>query len=136
MADIRGHCRDPKRPYPGDQLLYEMSHYLDWAGIYDPNKKIYITTTNVPHFAAIMFLFTIAQLPKMTYAKNIGELIAKKAQEQIDGFPFTNGVQTVLRQFHPDCTETFLRYFGQYVLSHIDTCTRYVVNKEVFIHFS
>lgn len=122
-------------------MLYELSHYLDWAGIYDPTKKIYITTTNIPHFAAIMFLFTIAQLQKMSYSRNIGkrdynvtkfvfnhfflgELIAKRTQDQIDGFPFIVGLQTVLRQFHPENNDKFLQYFGQYVLSHIDNSTR------------
>ncbi|GLV32181.1 Strumpellin [Carabus blaptoides fortunei] len=124
LVDIRAHYKDSQKAYPGDQLMYELSRYLDWAGIYNPNNKIYVTTTNIPHFAAIMFLFVIAQMQKLVYCRNIGELIAKRSQDQIDGFPFINGVQTVLKQFHPDCGKKFLEYLGQYVLSHIDSCTK------------
>lgn len=51
-------------------------------------------------------------------------LIAKRIQDGIDGYPFVIGLQTVLKQFHPDCVEQFLKYLSQYTMSHIENTTR------------
>lgn len=57
-------------------MLYELSTYLDWAGISNPYMKIYVTTKNLEYFSVLSFLFVVSQLPKLTYGKNVGKLIA------------------------------------------------------------
>jgi WASH complex subunit strumpellin len=78
LAEIEAHYKEPSKPYPKESnpLLYELSTYLDWAGISNPYTKIYITTKNLQYFSVLSFLFVVSQLPKLTYAKNVGKLIA------------------------------------------------------------
>ncbi|PSN50014.1 WASH complex subunit 5 [Blattella germanica] len=123
LAEIEAHYREPSRPYPKESnpLLYELSTHLDWAGINNPYMKIYVTTKNLQYFALFTFLFTIFQLPKLTYAKNVGSLICRKAQDPLDGVPFIVGVQTLLRQFHPEVRNQFLLYMGQFIKSHLES---------------
>jgi WASH complex subunit strumpellin len=78
LAEIEAHYKEPSKPYPKESnpLLYELSTYLDWAGISNPYMKIYITTKNLEYFSVLSFLFVVSQLSKLTYAKNVGKLIA------------------------------------------------------------
>lgn len=78
MAEIEAHYKEPSKPYPKESnpLLYELSTYLDWAGISNPYMKIYVTTRNLEYFSVLSFLFVVSQLAKLTYSKNIGKLIA------------------------------------------------------------
>lgn len=123
LADIEAHYKDPSKPYPNDNnpLMYELSNYLEWTGISDPLAKIYITTGPLKHISLFLFLFTVFHLSKLTYVKNIGGLISKKAIEPIDGIPFVIGTLTLLRQFHQEKTGQFLAYLGQYVRSNVES---------------
>lgn len=78
LAEIEAHYKDPSKPYPKESnpLLYELSTYLDWAGISNPYAKIYITTKNLEYFSVLLFLFVVSQLPKLTYVKHVGKLTA------------------------------------------------------------
>lgn len=78
LAEIEAHYKDPSKPYPKESnpLLYELSTYLDWAGISNPYTKIYVTTKNLEYFSVLLFLFVVSQLPKLTYAKHVGKLTA------------------------------------------------------------
>ncbi|CAG2056387.1 unnamed protein product [Timema podura] len=120
LTEIQRHYKDPTKPYPKEEnpLLYELSTYCDWAGISDPYSKIYITTNNLQFFSLLTFLFTISQVPKLLYIKNIG-LVCKKPQDPIDGVPFIVGIQTILKQFHPEVRNQYLLYMGQFIKSHI-----------------
>lgn len=71
LADIEAHYQDPSLPYPKEDntLLYEITAYLEAAGIHNPLNKIYITTKRLPYFPIVNFLFLIAQLPKLQYNK-------------------------------------------------------------------
>ncbi|XP_067001738.2 WASH complex subunit 5 [Anabrus simplex] len=122
LSEIESHYKDPSRPYPKEDnpLMYELSTYLDWAGISNPYAKIYITTKNLQHFSLLTFLFVISQLSKLQYVKNMGTLMSKKSQEPLDGVSFIVGIQTLLRQFHPEIRDTFLAYMAQYIKSHME----------------
>lgn len=75
LTDIQSHYQDPARPYPkGDSpLMFELTTYLDWAGMADPWAKIYVTTRNLPHFALLCFLFVLSQLQKLSYVRSVGK---------------------------------------------------------------
>jgi WASH complex subunit strumpellin len=78
LAEIEAHYKEPSKPYPKESnpLLYELSTYLDWAGISNPYMKIYVTTKNLEYFSVLSFLFVVSQLPKLAHSKNVGKLIA------------------------------------------------------------
>ncbi|KAE8748690.1 hypothetical protein FOCC_FOCC004493 [Frankliniella occidentalis] len=126
LSDVQAHYRDPARPYPKEDspLMFELTTYLDWAGIGDPCAKIYVTTRNLPYFALLSFLFVLSQLQKLSYARNVGGLTCKRPQEPLDGVALVLGVQTLLRQFHPEVAKQFIMYMCQFVRSHTDSLTR------------
>lgn len=72
---MQAHYRDPARPYPKEDspLMFELTTYLDWAGMGDPWAKIYVTTRNLPYFALLCFLFVLSQLQKLSYVRNVGK---------------------------------------------------------------
>uniref|UniRef100_A0A8D1EZ19 WASH complex subunit 5 n=1 Tax=Sus scrofa TaxID=9823 RepID=A0A8D1EZ19_PIG len=82
LADIEAHYQDPSLPYPKEDntLLYEITAYLEAAGIHNPLNKIYITTKRLPYFPVVNFLFLIAQLPKLQYNKNLARRCLKCLQ--------------------------------------------------------
>ncbi|KAG8171238.1 hypothetical protein JTE90_004241 [Oedothorax gibbosus] len=101
IADIELHYKDPSKPYPKESnpLLYELSSYLEWAGIFNPLSK----------------------LSKLSYEKSIDALLSKKIADGIDGLPFLIGSLTFLHQFHQEHKYNFLEYMGQYARSVMDT---------------
>lgn len=121
LNDIEKHYHDPSRPYPKDQnpLMYELSAYLESAGISNPLVKIYVTTKPLPHFAHVVFLFIISQLPKFQYSRTVATMMSKKATDALDGLPFVIGCLTLLKQFHSEVTDTVLSLLGQYIKSVI-----------------
>uniref|UniRef100_A0A7M4ETE3 WASH complex subunit 5 n=1 Tax=Crocodylus porosus TaxID=8502 RepID=A0A7M4ETE3_CROPO len=79
LADIEAHYQNPSLPYPKEEntLLYEITAYLEAAGIRNPLNKIYITTKRLPYFPTVNFLFLISQLPKLQYNKNLARRYQK-----------------------------------------------------------
>lgn len=75
LADIEAHYKDPQLPYPKEEnpIMYELTNYLDWAGITNPLAKIYITTKNMAEFPMFILLFVLSQMPKFSYIKSVGE---------------------------------------------------------------
>lgn len=120
--DIQQHYLDPTKPYPSDEnsLLYELTEYLESAGISDPFTKIYITSAKIDSFPLLNFLFVISQLPKLVYVKNIGALLSKTKNDPVDGTPFVVGVITLLKQFHSSHGVKFLSFLGQYVRAFLN----------------
>ncbi len=120
-------------PYPSEDnpLLSELAKYLETTGLHDPYTKIYITTSPLPAFPTLMFLFvvsmenrlsfycfdyvTISQMPKYGYNPPLGAILPKKQKDSPDWIPLVVGVITLLRQFHSLHTQQFLAYLGQYV---------------------
>ncbi|XP_064625131.1 WASH complex subunit 5-like isoform X1 [Lineus longissimus] len=123
LADIEHHYQDPSLPYPKEDnpLLYEMTSYLENAGISNPLTKIYITTKKLPFFPLIVFLMVITHLPKLVYQKTIGSMVCKKAADPIDGPPFVVGIITLLKQHHSDNLNHFFSLLGQYIRSMVET---------------
>lgn len=124
LADIEAHYRDPSLPYPKEDntLLYEITAYLEAAGIHNPLNKIYITTKRLPYFPIANFLFLIAQLPKLQYNKNLG-MVCRKPADPVDWPPLVLGLLTLLKQFHSRYTEQFLALIGQFIRSTMEQCT-------------
>uniref|UniRef100_A0A8C7XBK7 WASH complex subunit 5 n=1 Tax=Oryzias sinensis TaxID=183150 RepID=A0A8C7XBK7_9TELE len=124
LADIEAHYQDPSLPYPKEEntLLYEITAYLEAAGIHNPLSKIYITTKRLPYFPIINLMFIIAQLPKLQYNKNQG-MTCKKATDPVDWPPLVLGLLTLLKQFHSRYTQHFLALLGQFIRSVMEQCT-------------
>ncbi|XP_054446455.1 WASH complex subunit 5 [Pteronotus mesoamericanus] len=124
LADIEAHYQDPSLPYPKEDntLLYEITAYLEAAGIHNPLNKIYITTKRLPYFPIVNFLFLIAQLPKLQYNKNQG-MVCRKPADPVDWPPLVLGLLTLLKQFHSRYTEQFLALIGQFIRSTMEQCT-------------
>uniref|UniRef100_A0A8D0D6N4 WASH complex subunit 5 n=1 Tax=Sander lucioperca TaxID=283035 RepID=A0A8D0D6N4_SANLU len=124
LADIEAHYQDPSLPYPKEDnpLLYDITAYLEAAGIHNPLNKIYITTKRLPYFPIINFLFIIAQLPKLQYNKNQG-MTCRKATDPVDWPPLVLGMLTLLKQFHSRYTQQFLALIGQFIRSIMEQCT-------------
>ncbi|XP_078396090.1 WASH complex subunit 5 isoform X2 [Cetorhinus maximus] len=124
LADVEAHYQDPTLPYPKDDntLLYEITAYMEAAGIHNPLSKIYITTKRLPYFPVVNFLFLISQLPKVQYVKNQG-MVCKKSTDPIDWPPLVVGLVTLLKQFHSRYMEHFLALIGQFVRSTVEQCT-------------
>ncbi|XP_051878865.1 WASH complex subunit 5 [Pristis pectinata] len=124
LADVEAHYQDPTLPYPKDDntLLYEITAYMEAAGIHNPLSKIYITTKRLPYFPVVNLLFLISQLPKVQYVKNQG-MVCKKSTDPIDWPPLVVGLVTLLKQFHSRYTEHFLALIGQFVRSIVEQCT-------------
>uniref|UniRef100_A0A3Q3K6J9 WASH complex subunit 5 n=1 Tax=Monopterus albus TaxID=43700 RepID=A0A3Q3K6J9_MONAL len=124
LADIEAHYQDPSLPYPKEDntLLYDITAYLEAAGIHNPLSKIYITTKRLPYFPIINFLFIIAQLPKLQYGKNQG-MTCRKATDPVDWPPLVLGTLTLLKQFHSRYTQHFLALIGQFIRSVMEQCT-------------
>lgn len=55
------------------ELYKELGVRLDWVGISDSRKKIYIKLFEIRDVPLILFLFTILQLHKLHYCKSIGK---------------------------------------------------------------
>ncbi|CAK8692488.1 unnamed protein product [Clavelina lepadiformis] len=123
MTAIEAHYQDPTKPYPSEDnpMMYELTTFLDAAGMSDPLKKIYVTTKRLPHFALLCFVFTISQLQKLQYHKPLCGLICKKVNDAVDAPPFIIGMLTLLKQFHPNETENYITMLGQYTRSFIDS---------------
>ncbi|KAF4022232.1 hypothetical protein G4228_013951, partial [Cervus hanglu yarkandensis] len=124
LADIEAHYQDPSLPYPKEEntLLYEITAYLEAAGIHNPLNKIYITTKRLPYFPVVNFLFLVAQLPKLQYNKNLG-MVCRKPADPVDWPPLVLGLLTLLKQFHSRYTEQFLALIGQFIRSTVEQCT-------------
>ncbi|XP_072908939.1 WASH complex subunit 5 [Hemitrygon akajei] len=124
LADVEAHYQDPSLPYPKDDntLLYEITAYMEAAGIHNPLSKIYITTKRLPYFPVVNLLFLISQLPKVQYVKSQG-MVCRKSTDPIDWPPLVVGLVTLLKQFHSRYTEHFLALIGQFIRSVVEQCT-------------
>lgn len=45
MSSVESHYKDPSCPYPGDDnaVIYELTPYVESAGIHDPLTKVFIS---------------------------------------------------------------------------------------------
>jgi len=126
LLDVEAHYKDPSvNPYPGgagsetgdNDLLSDLTSYLESVGISDPLTKIYITTKPLPNVPLFLFLLILSQLPKLQYVKSVGCMISKKPEggATIDGSAFVVGIITILKQFHSQATEDCLALLGAHL---------------------
>jgi len=138
LSDTYEHYIRPEtKPYPGGEnndILYELTKFIEVAGLSDPLNKIYITTStgSLEGFALLMFLFVISQLPKFHFNKHLQSLLSfpfvpppppgtkpKKnktfPKNSTDATPLIVGILTFMKQFHSFYTQEFLAYLGQYI---------------------
>ncbi|OXB82938.1 UNVERIFIED_CONTAM: hypothetical protein H355_009848 [Colinus virginianus] len=100
LADIEAHYQNPSLPYPKEDntLLYEITAYLEAAGIHNPLNK----TSGVFFCAGV---------------------VCRRPADQIDWLPLVLGLLTLLKQFHSRYTEQFLTLIGQFIRSAMEQCT-------------
>jgi len=97
LSAVEAHYKDPTHPYPGEDnsVIYELTPYLESAGIHDPLTKvgllllivgiryhhlqIYATLKPLKWLTNVMFVFILTQLTKLAYHKNAGKLCCLKA---------------------------------------------------------
>ncbi|XP_077300067.1 WASH complex subunit strump [Arctopsyche grandis] len=101
-------------------LLPEINKMMQFAGISDPYNTVYMKTVNNNNIAQMMFLFVIAELPKLEYFQNTGSLMARRSTSHIDGAPFLIGVITLLHQYHEYTLIQFTLLLCQYIMSYIE----------------
>lgn len=117
LHQLRSHELDCQKSHPGEDLLFELNKYLEWAGIYNPYEKIYVETKSLKYVGTALFMLTNSNLSKLIYVRHISTLMGKRPSDHIDGTCFVIGVMTVLKQFHPDIICTFMSQFAQFVTS-------------------
>lgn len=91
--DIADHYKDAAKPYPKDEnpLLFDLTNYLESAGITDPLIKVstnsefgrekdfssyfqvYSCLPTQEYGPLFVFLSIFSQIPKLAYTKNIGK---------------------------------------------------------------
>ncbi|CAG0896952.1 unnamed protein product [Darwinula stevensoni] len=122
LAAIQDHYRDPTKAYPGEDnaILYELNAYLEYAGMCDPLRKIYVTTNPLDHLSALLFLLLHSVFPRFALTRSLPVLVPKKLQDGIDGLPVVVGIFTLCKQFHSAVAKEFLLLLACFVRSQIE----------------
>ena len=117
LKDIVDHYVSPDKPYPGEDnaLLFELTAYLEAAGMDDPMAKIYMTSRRMVYGPLLVFLLTLASLGRLHYSRSAANLLPKRPADALDATPLVVGVLTLLRQFHCSMRDQFLQLMGLYV---------------------
>jgi len=109
--------RMPERTSQAEnEYLERLASHLKLCGIYDPLKQIYIQNPSSQNLPLFLALSIISTMPKFTYSRSVGCLVAKSKQT-VDCVPFTYGVFVFLSQFHMDYTEDFIESLCTYIKS-------------------
>lgn len=98
-------------------VAYELSTFLNFSGLTDPDKQVYVTAKPGPRLPELIFLVVIFTLAKLQFSSNAGELIAKRSNEMLDGHPFVLGVACLLQQYPDEVFESVVSYLAQYIRS-------------------
>uniref|UniRef100_A0A671MHD8 WASH complex subunit 5 n=1 Tax=Sinocyclocheilus anshuiensis TaxID=1608454 RepID=A0A671MHD8_9TELE len=118
LSDIEAHYQDPSLPYPKEDntLLYEITAYLEAAGIQNPLNKVsrVYVKSSFDIISVIILLDVFVQSFGMT---------CRKAADPVDWAPLVLGLLTLLKQFHSRYTEQFLALIGQFIRSIMEQCT-------------
>lgn len=58
LRDVEAHYQDPTRPYPKEEnpLMFELTSYLEWAGIHNPLTKVSLFNFILYSCLAVTFL--------------------------------------------------------------------------------
>jgi WASH complex subunit strumpellin len=118
-------------PFEGISSNSEMKKYCDMSlavGIGDPLQTIFMATDPLEGLPILLLLFVITYVPKLSYNAMFGSLSKTKNGYPIDGWPLIAGISTLLKQYHPSYSKSFLAYMGQFVRVSI---TAYFERKQV-----
>uniref|UniRef100_A0A673MYR0 WASH complex subunit 5 n=1 Tax=Sinocyclocheilus rhinocerous TaxID=307959 RepID=A0A673MYR0_9TELE len=118
LSDIEAHYQDPSLPYPKEDntLLYEITAYLEAAGIQNPlNKVSRVYVKSSFDIISVIILFDV-------FVQSFG-MTCRKAADPVDWAPLVLGLLTLLKQFHSRYTEQFLALIGQFIRSIMEQCT-------------
>jgi WASH complex subunit strumpellin len=74
ISEVNAHFEDPTNPYPDEEnpILYELNPYLEYTGLTEPMKKIYIITKSKDYIPFFISNFIISQLSKLQIVKLTG----------------------------------------------------------------
>ncbi|KAJ7551564.1 hypothetical protein O6H91_06G020600 [Diphasiastrum complanatum] len=124
LADARSKSNASITDYNSEtdegKLLGDLSKQSKMCGFYSPMNTIYVTAEPPKHFALVLFIITISQLPRYVVDKHLGTLTSRMKKTALDCCPLVIGFVTLLRQFHPSYLGLYIQYLGQYVQTHID----------------
>jgi WASH complex subunit strumpellin len=125
LMDIKSHYRNPdKTPYPNPEtnpLLSEVNNYLEAGGMTSPLGKIYITCDPLYNFPTYLCILTLWEIPKLYWSASLGLTHKSRKDGKLDGAVFIIGLCTVLKQFHPSYTETYVALLSQYAKNIIQS---------------
>lgn len=85
------------------------------TGYGDPMATVFFSTDPLECLPVLLLLFLISLTPKLLYDSKFKSLVRAKEAYPIDGWPVVAGIMTLLKQFHPSYTKSFLTYLGQFV---------------------
>eukprot|EP00986_Skeletonema_menzelii_P002865 scaffold837_cov217-Skeletonema_menzelii.AAC.1 len=103
----------------------DFKKYCDMSlavGLGDPLQTVFMATDPLEGLPVLLLLCVIAYVPKLSYNPMFGSLSKNKSGYPIDGWPLIAGISTLLKQFHPSYSKSFLAYIGQFVRVSIATC--------------
>ncbi|CAK1586117.1 unnamed protein product [Parnassius mnemosyne] len=98
-------------------LIHDLDEYLVRCGINEPFEKVYVKHAQEfrnADLGRILAIVLISQLSKLHLCYSTGDLISKKAGDNIDGFPLLVGIYTLLRQGKIESIEEFVDTLCKY----------------------
>lgn len=119
LLEIKQHSLDAVKPLPSADLLGQLNSYLECTGLYNPNHKVYVTTTNTHYHGVYFFVFIIQTLDKIN--NNFSPVA-------VDERAFFHAIVTLLRQFHRDVVKLVLEHLAHYIMVHLNVDLRQVLN--------
>eukprot|EP00985_Skeletonema_marinoi_P011305 scaffold5364_cov134-Skeletonema_marinoi.AAC.3 len=120
---------------PFEESPPELKKFCDMSlavGLGDPLQTVFMATDPLEGLPVLLLLCVIAYVPKLSYNAMFGSLSKNKSGYPIDGWPLIAGISTLLKQFHPSYSKSFLAYIGQFVRVSVAACfERKQVRKDV-----
>lgn len=100
------------------------------VGCGDPMDTVFMATDPLEGLPLLLLFFVITYVPKIKYDPNYGSLAKIKGGYAIDGWPIIVGSATMIKQFHPSYTKSFLAYIGQFIRVSVQTYAEKKEKKE------
>lgn len=123
LKDIHAHAADSDaHAYPDslqNDVLAELSPYLQSVGLNAPLSQIYLSTRPIEDLDLILFLLTIIHLTRVSRDDRLA-LLVPKGKGALDNTPFVVGIWTLLKQHNSAFWFRYLSYIGQWIRAHIN----------------
>uniref|UniRef100_A0A0K2UPG6 Uncharacterized protein n=1 Tax=Lepeophtheirus salmonis TaxID=72036 RepID=A0A0K2UPG6_LEPSM len=101
-------------------LLQQFSHYLQWSGLLDPLKAIYMIPDQINLLPEFIFLLIISVSSRLSFIDRVGNSpIIRKPGDHIDGNTLVLGISCFLNQFPIELSRKVFLYLGNYLTSVI-----------------